>query len=307
MSTKINQIIRDTINAMKERNLILTPDNYSEVFCEIAKKNGVISPDCQKLEKYLSRLNPELVEQLKQKRVKNLDELFAFMTAKLNSSGISDSTKLMNSLSLMSKRILQAVTMLHNKEARKLAESSIEVLNRKLEVQSVELVKDKWFEFLTNYDDSFMKRLGFYGVKSFDDLQTAITELDNASMRSSDGGYVCQKIAPIIVSTLAPSISEKMTAEISNFELALKNDPKILEKETTQDGIKKLVKRRIELDRAEISSKVSVLNDVLENINVRISNMMSSSSISGAKMQDIKKDLNSINLKKDSFEVLEIS
>ncbi|QCD52301.1 GGDEF domain-containing protein [Campylobacter sp. RM16192] len=302
MSSTITKIIRDTISTIKERNLILTPDNYTEVFCEVAKKNGYVSPDCQKLEKYLSRLNEDLVDQLKQKRVKNIDELFAFMSAKLNSSNINELTRLIHSLVFMSKRILQAVTVLHNKEAKKLAELSIDTLSKKLDISSIDLIRDKWFEFLTDYDDLFIRRLGFYGVKSFDDLQAAVTELDNASIRSGDTIHLCQKIVHIIVCALAPSISESMNAEIAGFELSLKNDPKLLEADETQDNIQKLIKRRIELDRAEISSKVSVLNDVLEGINTRLLNMMSSSSTSGAKMQDIKKDLNSINLKEDGFE-----
>lgn len=302
MSTKINQIIRDTISAMKDRNLILTPDNYAETFCEIAKKNGVVVPDCQKLEKYISRLNSDLQEQLKSKKVKNLDELFAFLSARLNAAGSNDSLKLVNALSLMSKRILQATAALHNKEARKLSDMSIEALNRKLDLATVEKIKDKWFEFLTSYDDSFFKRLNSYGVKSHDDIETLIIELDNSLMRSHDGAYVCQKIIPLIVSMLTPSISDQMGDEISAFELNLKSEPKSLEQDSMKNEIQRLIKKRIELDKAEVASKVSVLNEVLEGINIRVTNLMSSSAISSTKMQSIKKDLSEINLKQDSFE-----
>lgn len=302
MSTKINQIIRDTIGVMKERNLILTPDNYAETFCEIAKKNGVVVPDCQKLEKYISRLNSDLQEQLKNKKVKNLDELFAFLSARLNAAGSNDSLKLVNALSLMSKRILQATAALHNKEARKLSDMSIEALNRKLDVATVEKVKDKWFEFLTNYDDSFFNRLNSYGVKNYDDIQSLIIDLDNSLMRSHDSAYIFQKMIPLIVLMLTPSISDQMDSEISAFELNLKSDPKSIEQESVKTEIQKLVKKRIELDKAEISSKVSALNEVLESINIRVTNLMGSSTISSTKMQSIKRDLSEINLKQDSFE-----
>ncbi|MDO5045077.1 GGDEF domain-containing protein [Campylobacter sp.] len=302
MSTKINKIIRDTISAMKERNLILTPDNYSDVFCEIAKKNGVVVPDCQKLEKYVSRLNSDFQEELKSKRVKNLDELFAFMSSRLNSSASNDSSKLANALSLMSKRILQAAAILHNKEARKLSDMSIEALNRKLDLATVERVKDKWFEFLTDYDDSFFKRLNSYGVRNFDDIESIVVELDNSLMRSYDNAYICNKFIPVIISTLIPSISDQMDDEISAFELNLKSDPKSLQQESIQESIKKLTKKRIELDRAEVASKVSVLNEVLEDINKRVGNLISSSVTGSSKMQVIKNDLNLINLKEDSFE-----
>jgi len=75
VATSVNQVIKETIQTIKERGLVLTPDNYAEVFCETAKKNGVIVPDCQKLEKYVGRLNDEFKAQLKQKNVKSVDEL----------------------------------------------------------------------------------------------------------------------------------------------------------------------------------------------------------------------------------------
>ena len=38
MAISVNQIIREAIQTIKERGLILTPDNYAEVFCDIAKQ-----------------------------------------------------------------------------------------------------------------------------------------------------------------------------------------------------------------------------------------------------------------------------
>jgi diguanylate cyclase (GGDEF) domain protein len=303
MSTKINKVIRDTIQTMKERNLVLTPDNYSEIFCEIAKKNGIALPDCQKMDNYISRLNVDIKEQLKAKNPRNLDEFFAFLVAKLNAnSGTNDPLKLTNALALMSKRVLQVTASLHNREARKLADASIEILNRKLDILAVEKVKDKWFDFLSQYDDTFFNRLCSYGAKSLDDIETAIIELDNAMMTADNASAQLSKLTPLLVSMLSPSISDKMSDEIEILAVSLKDNPSSLQNEKVQENIKELTKKRIELDREEIASKVLALDEVLDNINDRIISLMHSSNSSSEKMQYIRNDLDSINLKQDSFE-----
>ena len=302
MATSVSQVIKESIQTMKERGLMLTPDNYAEVFCEIAKKNGVIVPDCQKLEKYSARLNDELKAQLKQKNVKSVDELFAFMASRLNSPSIIDNSKLVSALLLMNKRVLQSISLLHNKNAKELSESSIEALNRRLDVATVEKIKDKWFDFLTDYDDSFLKRLGSYGIKKFDDLQSIVIELDNATIKELDSTQIYEKIIPLIAMMLEPSITDKISDDVRKINKILKSDPKLLEEFSVRKNIENLTKKRIELDRAEVSTKVGSLDKVLDGINDQISSLISSSSKSSSQMQFIKNDLNSINLNEDSFE-----
>ena len=298
MATSVNQVIKETIQTIKERGLVLTPDNYAEVFCEMAKKNGVIVPDCQKLEKYSARLNDELKAQLKQKNVRNLDELFAFMAARLNSPGLAEYPKLINALVAMNKKVFQAVASLHNKNAKNLAEASSEALNRRLDAQAIDRIKDKWFDFLTDYDDSFLKRLGVYGVKNFSDLKDIVSELEDVLTKEQ----VCEKLVPLVSDMLRPSITDKIDGEIEKVNKILKSDPKLLEDFSVRKNIENLTKKRIELDRAEVSTKVGALDKVLDGINDQIASLISSSSKSSSQMQFIKNDLNSINLNEDSFE-----
>lgn len=298
MATSVSQVIKESIQTIKERGLMLTPDNYAEVFCEIAKKNGVIVPDCQKLEKYSARLNDELKAQLKQKNVRNLDELFAFMAARLNSPGLAEYPKLINALVAMNKKVFQAVASLHNKNAKNLAEASSEALNRRLDAQAIDRIKDKWFDFLTDYDDGFLKRLGVYGVKNFSDLKDIVAELEDVLTKEQ----TCEKLVPLVSDMLRPSITDKIDGEIEKVNKILKSDPKLLEDFSVRKNIENLTKKRIELDRAEVSTKVGSLDKVLDGINDQIASLISSSSKSSSQMQFIKNDLNSINLNEDSFE-----
>ena len=57
MATTINEIIRDALEQIKAEHLNLTPDNYAKVFCKVAKQKGVIVEDCQKVDKYIKKLD----------------------------------------------------------------------------------------------------------------------------------------------------------------------------------------------------------------------------------------------------------
>lgn len=302
MAISVNQIIREAIQTIKERGLILTPDNYAEVFCDIAKRNGVTLQDCQKLEKYIARLSDDFQDQLKQKNVRTVDELFAFMASRLNSPAMVDHSKLVGALATMSKRILQSISVLHDKNAKELSESSMDALNRRLDVATVEKIKDKWFDFLTDYDDGFLKRLSRYGVKNFDDLQTIVDELDSWVPKESDSEQVYEKIAPLIAMMLEPSITDQIGNEVRKITKILKSDPTLLAGSQTREDIQNLTKKRIELDKAEILNKVGALDKVLDGINNQVVSLISSSSKSSSEMQFIKNDLSSINLNEDSFE-----
>ena len=63
MASTINEIIKESIEKIRAEHLSLTPDNYSKIFCEVAKKKGVVVEDCQKVSKYVKKLDKQ-----KQKR-----------------------------------------------------------------------------------------------------------------------------------------------------------------------------------------------------------------------------------------------
>ena len=198
----------------------------------------------------------------------------------------------------MNKKVFQAVASLHNKNAKNLAEASSEALNRRLDAQAIDRIKDKWFDFLTDYDDSFLKRLGVYGVKNFSDLKDIVAELEDVLTKEQ----ACEKLVPLVSDMLRPSITDKIDGEIEKVNKILKSDPKLLEDFSIRKNIENLTKKRIELDRAEVSTKVGSLDKVLDGINEQIASLISSSSKSSSQMQFIKNDLNSINLNEDSFE-----
>ena len=305
MATTINEIIKDSLELIKAEHLNLTPDNYAKVFCKVAKQKGVIVEDCQKVDKYTKKLDSTIVADMKRFNISNVDELLAFLVAKLNRANEGDALKMVNTLSLLTKRVLQAITLLHDSKATSLANASLERLDFHQNLQSIELVKEKWFDFISNYDDSYLKKLDMYGQVSKDDLEAMVRDLIKILAKDSSH-EVYQSLVPLIIASLSPSIASGMNDELASISQELRNSPESLGTPALQKEIKQLIHKRIELDKVEVQKKVAVLDKILDEINRKIVELIQSSNVSHAQVKEIRADLQNINLSQDSFESVQM-
>ncbi len=301
MASTINEIIRESIEKIKRENLNLTPDNYSKIFCGVAKKKGVIVEDCQKVEKFVKKLDEKNRSDLKNFKVTSVDELISFLIAKVKRANESDSTQIINSLVVLSKRVLQAVTLLHDKKARDLATSSLSRLDFGQNAKTIDMIKDKWFEFVTSYDDSYLKELDAYGRVNKDDLSKMVKDIKNI-IEKDDNASICKLVAPLIVASLAPSIASSMNDDLAAISYIIRSDPESISTEATQKEIRKFIQKRIDLDKEEVQNKISSLDKLLDEINKKIFDLIDSSNVSNKEVRNIKEDLANINFSKDSFE-----
>ena len=305
MATTINEIIKDSLELIKAEHLNLTPDNYAKVFCKVAKQKGVIVEDCQKVDKYTKKLDSTIVADMKRFNISNVDELLAFLVAKLNRANEGDALKMVNTLSLLTKRVLQAITLLHDSKATSLANASLERLDFHQNLQSIELVKEKWFDFISNYDDSYLKKLDMYGQVSKDDLEAMVRDLIKILAKDSSH-EVYQSLVPLLIASLSPSIASGMNDELASISQELRNSPESLGTPALQKEIKQLIHKRIELDKVEVQKKVAVLDKILDEINRKIVELIQSSNVSHAQVKEIRADLQNINLSQDSFESVQM-
>lgn len=305
MATTINEIIKDSLELIKAEHLNLTPDNYAKVFCKVAKQKGVIVEDCQKVDKYTKKLDSTIVADMKRFNISNVDELLAFLVAKLNRANEGDALKMVNTLSLLTKRVLQAITLLHDSKATSLANASLERLDFHQNLQSIELVKEKWFDFISNYDDSYLKKLDMYGQVSKDDLEAMVRDLIKILAKDSSH-EVYQSLVPLIIASLSPSIASGMNDELASISQELRNSPESLGTPALQKEIKQLIHKRIELDKVEVQKKVAVLDKILDEINRKIVELIQSSNVSHAQVKEIRADLQNINFSQDSFESVQM-
>jgi diguanylate cyclase (GGDEF)-like protein len=304
MASTINEIIKESFEKLRAEHLTFTPDNYNKIFCEVAKKKGVVVEDCQKVSKYITKLDPKLASEAKRVKVSTLDQLLAFFVARLNRSNSEQSEQLITSLVLLSKRTLQALSLLHNKKATTLANASLDRLDMKQDLKSIETIKDKWFDFVSSYDDSFLKKLDKYGKINKEDVEKMVHDISQI-LSKDDDSEIYKTVAPLIVATLTPSIASSMNDDLATISYELRNSPEALSSQAMQEEIKHFIKKRIELDKEEVKNKISTLDKILDDINKKIFDLIDTSNISGDQVRGIKKDLTSINFKEDSFEAVQ--
>lgn len=303
----VSQIVKEALSEIKERHLMLTPENYTEVYNEISKKYGFTTEESKKIEKYISRLGDEYKNQAKTLHIKTVDEFVAFMTARLSRGGQQTAStqpaddKKLKSLNAFARRILQAISMLHNKEAKSLAEQSMQLLARRYDEKTLDDMCHKWFDFVSSYDTEFLDFLKYYGVRDFEDLKTMSAELEKFLTKKNEGGDE-NALVELLNFALEPSITKELGEELSTIRSVLKQNPQSLNSKEIQDKIKTFVDRRIEEDRSEIIEKVGSINNILQNIGDRISDIAASSKSSSAKVQSIKNDLKSVNLNENSID-----
>ena len=302
----VSQIVKEALSEIKDRHLMLTPENYTEVYNEISKKYGFTTEESKKIEKYISRLADDYKAQAISLHIKTVDEFVAFMTARLSHGAKNGATqvvddKKLKSLNAFARRILQAISMLHNKDAKALAEQGMQLLARRYDEKNLEEMCLKWFDFVSSYDTEFLDFLKYYGVRDFDDLKTMSAELEKFLSQKNENAEE-NTLVELLNFALEPSITKELGEELSTIRNVLKQNPQSLNSKEFQDKIKGFVDRRIEEDRTEIIEKVGSLNNILQSIGERISDIAASSQSSSAKVQSIKNDLKNVNLNANSID-----
>ena len=304
MATKINDIIKESIKKMQEQKVAFTPSNYQEIFCKVAKEKGFILEECMQLEKYIEKLDKALKQEIKSFKVKNLDELFVFLSSRLQRSLNSNSNEVLDALYLLTKRILQAISILHNKKAKDLADYSIEKLKTKNDIKEINRLKDKWFDFLTSYDDSFLNKVDGFCTADKSDLEKFVNGIIKC-LSSNNDKEIYKKLAPLVIATLAPSIASNVDDELATISYELRNSPEILATDSIQDDIKKMIKKRIEIDKIELKKKFSEVDKILIEIEKRLLSLIDSSSTSNKNVIKVRDELKDIDFKADTFEVVQ--
>ena len=174
----IQSIIKKAIKRLELEGKLLTPEFYAEAFCKEATKAKMQVEDCNQLEKFSKTLNKEFQKDLREYRVKTISELVRFLISKLNRTNSSQCAESLEANILFTKRVLQAIEVLHNKEASELARKSIDLLDNAPSSAQVNQFRQLWINFIKNYDDTFLQKLAEYGDVVTQDLYQTVTNLE---------------------------------------------------------------------------------------------------------------------------------
>ena len=173
----INDIAKEAIEIVTKNHEFLTPDNYYKAFCFVAKKKGYIVEDCQKVENYIKKLDPVIQNEAKKFFIKSVDDFFSFLIGYINRATSMESSEHIKHLTVLIKRLLQAITLLHDKEATELANISLDRISYTVDTKAVDIIKNKWLDFITSYDDSYLDKLDKFCKVNKNDLRMMVENL----------------------------------------------------------------------------------------------------------------------------------
>lgn len=290
----IQAIIKKAVKRLEVEGKLLTPDFYAEAFCKEATKAGFSVEDCSKLDKFKSMLNKEFQDELKKYHIKTISELSHFLISKLNRTSPSHCSNLLESQTAFTKRVLQVIEVLHNKEAAELARKSLDLLSREASIAEIEQFRQSWINFTTTYDDTFLQKLKSLGEIDSSDLKKSVQNLNltGVSCKISDS-FELSKVASLLVSSLVPSIASDANEKIIQISQKIQNNPALLEDSSIEAEIKSAISLRIALDKQSVKDMIESIDGVLDRLSIRLIEMIESSDSSTTEIQKIKKELES--------------
>jgi diguanylate cyclase (GGDEF)-like protein len=295
----INEIIKKTVERLKREGRQLTPDHYAEAFCEEARRAGIIVEDCKQVDKFLHTLDENIQNEIKEYRLKTTQELVRFLISKLNRMKPSQSAQMLSAHGALIKRVLQAVEVLHNKEASALARKSIGLMENSTTPDQLEHLRQAWINFLTLYDDTYLEKLAPLGKIDRNDLKKSVenfTIVKGKEAAPADLGSVTS----LLIASLVPSIASSVNDDIATLSDTLRNDPQMATSASIQQEIKNAIALRIALDKESLKEMVLALDTVLDKLSLQLIDLIERSDISTVEIQTIKKELESFEEEKQA-------
>ena len=288
----IQAIINNAIKRLQNEGKLLTPDFYAEAFCKEATKAGMQVEDCKHVEKLSKSLNSEFQKELVNYRIKTMAELVRFLISKLNRTNSSHCSELLESQTQLTKKVLQVVEVLHNTQATQLARKNIELLEMPPHVEQFDAFGQRWVNFLSSYDDTFLQKLSPLGKIDTANLQESIESLaigEGGENKASPANI--EKISAMLVASFVPSIASSVNETIEEISKKIRKNPLILESMGIENEIKTAISLRIALDKESVNEMIKSIDGVLDKLSLRLIDMIERSDSSNEEIQGIKKEL----------------
>lgn len=291
----IQSIIKNSIKRLELEGKLLTPDFYAEAFCKEAKKAGMVTEDCNHVENFSKTLDKTFQKDLAQYRITTMHEFTRFLISKLNRTVKPRCTEILDAQTILTKRVLQVIEVLHNKEASDLAKKSIELLNSSPTVAELDNFRQLWINFITTYDDSFLQNLSVLGKVDNKNLKATIENLNFSVKASAESlkDMDLSRISSLLVSSLVPSIASSVNEKIANLSQRIKDNPTLLDSASVANEIKTAISLRIALDKESVKAMIESIDGVLDKLSLRLIDMIEKSDTSTAEIQKIKDELES--------------
>ncbi|MGH2266851.1 hypothetical protein [Campylobacter taeniopygiae] len=256
MLPNINEIAKKTLIALKERKMRPTPENYTEVFEEIAQKDKLTTLNKVKLEKYKALLLSNYQQELDSKPIRTIEEFITFLISVLNRQSGKQFSEFFDLLSTLCK----ALQVSKDKKIRDLAKITSIRISKTMDSESIYLLSKKWKELEKSYEENdFDNEMKKYGISKFDDFDTAIKKLLN-KLGERNLEYFCE----LLTSCLNPSLVEDL--KIQGFSQNLSKKAFLINENNFKNELLEIVGHRVMVDNMYVQKNLNFFNENLKKI-----------------------------------------
>lgn len=281
----INEIAKETLLILKERGLKPTPENYTEIFEELALKNGMSAGTKEKIAKFKALLIPNSQDEIQLQKMKNIDEFLSFLISKLNRQGREKGVEFFGLLT----HILKMQLSSKDKKLKDMASTTLGQLSKTMESESIYLIEKKWSEWANAYKDDkeIESKLAEYGIK-FDDFASTIAKL---LIQLKAHSY--KRFVRLLALCLQPSLTQN--EKLKNFEQKLRDKPYILGFDSKNNDefyneLTQMVNKRVSTDMIFVQRNLSFFDENLRKLSQMLDSLMSLNQKNISSINSLKTD-----------------
>jgi diguanylate cyclase (GGDEF)-like protein len=298
--TTIKDISKKALAHFKQSGYVFTPDEYQKIFCQEAKKAKVIVKDCNKIAEYLKKLDKKYQLISKNYNIKNLDELIVFLINYLNREDAVKEKESLENLFLYTKRALDVIAVLPVAKSKTIAVKHLDFLKPYMEKEEFDKLRNEWFEFLSSFDDSIIKKAsGITNVKSEDAL-----EIIDALIKKFDENPQLEHMVDSLIYCLTPSYAPFMNNEIAILKKQIKDNNSFILSKAFAEDLKILTQKRIKLDKDELKRKLKDLDQIAERLSIKILRVLKKTDGSSQEIKNITVELQNWRKDEGDFETI---
>lgn len=256
-----SEIVKNTLTHFRNTKEPVTPDNYHNIFCLEAKKLGICIHECERIERALGKLDPQLKKLAQDYRVRTPDELLTFLTAQLNRATNGNKSEEMLAAALLIKRLLLIIEAF---PLRNLSKEARRALGREMTHPAVLAdERNRWQALQESLEFGYLDTLDNHGIFDKADLPTLIEQVD-AVLKASETSLDLAPIAGLLLESLRPTLAQANPKKLQELEKELKADAGLLTSQSMIEEIRGLLEHRVLLDTELLEEQTDRLSSMVD-------------------------------------------
>jgi len=296
----IKEIAKKALSHFKQSGYVFTPDEYQKIFCQEAKKARIIVKDCNKVAENITKLDKKYQLIAKNYNIKNIDELITFLINYLNREDSSKEKENIEQYFLYTKRALDVLAILPIVKSKKIAIRHLDFLKPYMEKEQFDKLRNEWFEFLSEFDDSLVKKgARIAGINSDDAL-----EVIDALIKKLEENPELEELVDSLIFALTPSYAPFMSNEIAILKKQIKENSSFILSKAFAEDLKILTQKRIRLDKEELKRKLKDLDQIAERLSIKILRILEKTDGSSNEIKNITIELQNWRKDDGDFETI---